>query len=371
MKKHNDLIQLLCFSLFIALFAVLLLVLPSRSFSETENRVLAGTPDFSLSAFFSGDFGSDFERWITDQFPFRDSWVSLKARAERLSGKTENNGVFFCGEETLMNRFPEPDERSLDSALDALRALSEHADCPVYLSLIPSSAAVWPERLPAHADTADEPALIKRLYSSCGVNTIDTLSALKAHADEDIFYRTDHHWTTLGAYYAYAAAAGAMGLSPVPLSEFTPETVSDSFYGTIYSSSGVRWLPPDSIQRFVPDAGAAVTKYEGPDEISVPVYDAEKLGMKDKYSYFFGGNTPRMVIRTGQEGGRLLLIRDSYSDCELPFFFAHFSEIHVLDLRYYRQSVAEYIRANGFDGILVNYGLSDFVSDSSVFLMGC
>ena len=270
-----------------------------------------------------------------------------------------------------MNRFDAPTEKSLNDVIDALHRLSENTDTDVYLNLIPSSAAIWADRLPNNANTADQLSLIRRLYASCGVNTIDCYSALSAHSNEAIFYRTDHHWTTLGAYYAYAAAIKALGGTPTPLSDFLPETVSDEFYGTIYSSSGVRWLPPDSIQRFVPADGVSVTKYEGTEELDTAVYHTEQLSRKDKYSYFFGGNTPRMVIHTGNAGGKLLLVRDSYSDCELPFFFAHYSEIHVLDLRYYRQSLSDYIASDNFEAVLVNYGLSNFVSDSSVFLLGC
>jgi hypothetical protein len=144
--------------------------------------------------------------------------------------------------------------------------------------------------------------------------------------------------------------------------------VTDSFYGTAYSSSGVRWLGPDRIERWVGAEG--VSLFRGPEETPAPVYAEDKLETKDKYAYFLGGNTPSLIIRTGNGGGRLLVIRDSYSDCELPFFFAHYGEIHVLDLRYYRQSVQDYVRENRIDRILVNYSLSTFVSDPSVYLMG-
>lgn len=85
---------------------------------------------------------------------------------------------------------------------------------------------------------------------------------------------------------------------------------------------------------------------------------------------FLGGNTSRLIIRTGHSGGRLLVIRDSYADCEMPFFFEHYAEIHLLDLRYFRQSVSDYAKEGGFDAILVTYSLADFVTDTSVFLMG-
>ena len=368
MKRFSDLTQILVFLLFLALGLVLLIVLPRRSFSEQENRVLAQPPRFRLADLASGAFTQGVEDCITDQFPLRDSWISLKSRTERALGKTENNNVFFCREDTLITRFPQPEEKTVEAAVQAVNTLTEGVDARVFLALIPSSAAVWSGRLPANAVTADQEALIRRIYGEAECPAADILSALLDHREEAVYYRTDHHWTTLGAYNGYAATARAMGFVPGEKSQYRPETVTEDFYGTVYSSSGVRWVKPDSISRWVDPAGVSV--YREDSKEPSPVYAEEKLAVKDKYAYFFGGNTPRMVIKTGNGGGRLLVLRDSYSDCELPFFFAHYSEIHVLDLRYFRKSVREYAEANAIDDILINYSLSTFLSDPSVFLLG-
>ena len=368
MKKLADWLQTGVFLLFLVLGLLLLLLLPDREFSEQENRYLAKPPRFRFSALLSGDFTRDAEDCITDQFPLRDGWISLKSRTERALGKTENNNVFFCREDTLITRFDPPEESAVTGALRAVNALAENTEARVFLALIPSSAAVWADRLPPNANTADQEALIRRIYQDAKAETADILSALLTHREEEVYYRTDHHWTTLGAYYGYAATALAMGLDPTPRESFHPVTVTEDFYGTVYSSSGVRWVAPDTITRWTDGQGVRVYR-DGAEEAS-PVYAEEKLELKDKYSYFFGGNTPRMVIRTGNGGGRLLVLRDSYSDCELPFFFPHYSEIHVLDLRYWRQSVRQYAEDQGIDDILVNYSLSTFLSDPSVFLLG-
>ena len=368
MKRISDLTQILAFLLFLALGLILLIVLPRRAFSEQENRVLATPPPFRFSDLVSGAFTRGVEDCITDQFPLRDGWISLKSRTERALGKTENNNVFFCREDTLITRFPQPEDKAVDSAVRAVNALAEAAKARVFLALIPSSAAVWSDRLPANANTADQEALIRRIYGEAECSRVDILSLLLAAREEEIYYRTDHHWTTLGAYYGYAATARAMGLTPTPKDRFQPVTVAEDFYGTVYSSSGVRWVRPDSISRWVDPEG--VTLYREDSEEPSPVYAEEKLAVKDKYAYFLGGNTPRLVIETGGDGGKLLVLRDSYSDCELPFFFPHYSEIHVLDLRYFRRSVREYAEENAIDDILINYSLSTFLSDPSVFLLG-
>ncbi len=369
-KKSGALPLILCFTLFLLAGILLHLLLPDRKFSENENRYLEPAPKLSWKALFSGSFTRDFEKYITDEFPFRDRWLDLKSRTERLCGKTENNGVFFGKNDTLISRFKEPSASAVEGCIRAVNALAAASDAPVYLALIPSAAEVWSDRLPRHADTADQAALIRRIYDGVEAETVDVLGALETHREEDIYYRTDHHWTTLGACYGYAATAEAMGLSPASPDSFTPETVSASFYGTVYSSSGVRWVKPDRMEIFVPAEGVTLTRYDSPEGAVSPVYDLAKLETKDKYSMFLGGNTSRLTIDTGHEGMKLLVLRDSYADCELPFFFRHCSEIHVLDLRYFRQSVSAYLAENDFDAVLVTYSLADFVADTSVLLMG-
>ncbi len=370
MKKKTNWVQAAVFSLFILVLALLFLILPDREFSEQENRYLTKAPAFSFASLFEGKFTESFESYSSDQFPMRDGWIGLKSAFERALGKTENNGVYFCAKDTIITRFDEPNEMLLESNIAAVNGLAEKTDAAVYLSLIPGAVSIWADRLPANAPNADQAALIGRIYGEVSCGTVDTYAALAAHAEEEIFYRTDHHWTTLGAYYGYAALMEALGLSPAPKESFTPRVESESFYGTVYSSSGVRWVKPDSIQIYVPAGEACLTRYDTAEGTESPVYDMGKLETKDKYSMFLGGNTSRLTIRTGSEGGKLLVIRDSYADCELPFFFDHYAEIHVLDLRYYRQSVSAYALEGGFDAILVTYSLADFVTDTSVFLMG-
>ena len=370
MKKKTNWVQAVVFSLFILVFALLFLILPDREFSEQENRYLTKAPAFSFASLFEGKFTESFESYSSDQFPLRDGWIGLKSAFERALGKTENNGVYFCAEDTIITRFDEPNEALVAANVAAVNGLAEKTEAAVYLSLIPGAVSIWADRLPPNAPNADQAALIGRIYGEVSCGTVDTYAALAAHAEEEIFYRTDHHWTTLGAYYGYTALMEALGLSPAPKESFTPRVESESFYGTVYSSSGVRWVRPDRIETWVSDEGITVTNYDGGQAAPGLVYDRSKLEVKDKYAMFFGGNTPLLTIETGAAGKpKLLLLRDSYSDSELPFLFAHFSEIHVMDLRYYKQSVVKYIEEHGIDTVLVNYSLANFTSDNTVFMM--
>lgn len=355
------------FVAFLGGFLLLNIALPDRTFSDMENRNLAGKPALSLGSVFSGRFESDAESYVTDQFALRDHWIALKAYAERLLGKRENNGVYICSD-TLIERIDEPDADRLAANLSAVNRFAENSAVPVYFTLIPSAAEIWRDKLPAGAPRCDERALIERLAAETQAVSIDTLSALSAHSDEALYYRTDHHWTSLGALYGAQALLDGMGIETCA-ADSAPVRVADAFYGTLYSRSGARYIKPDGIDVYVPGGEITVTHIEGEKEVVTGLYDAEKLAVKDKYAFFMGGNQPLAVVRTGNEGKKLLLIRDSYADCEIPFLCGAFSEIHALDLRYYRDSLSAYIEENGIDCVAISYSLRSFVGDTNLFFL--
>ena len=244
--------------------------------------------------------------------------------------------------------------------------LAEKTDIPVYLGLIPTAAEVWKDRLPHGADSADQSALLKEARGT-GAVWADIAGALAAHSEEPVFYRTDHHWTSLGAYYGYTALLEAMGETPLPLGE--AETVSDDFYGTLYSSSGVHWVAPDTIERYVREDAVTVEDVYGGGKHGL--YVDSFLEEKDQYASFLGGNQPLYIVRNSAASSdkKLLLVRDSYSDSLAPFLCRHFAEIHLLDLRYNKTSVAQYAADMGADGIAVLYSVDNFMKDAdAVFL---
>lgn len=375
MSKRYCIFLSALFCAFLAVFLVAGAVSPDQSFSQLENRTLQQLPTPTVETVLNGKFMSDFETYTTDQFPGRDAWVDLKARTEKAMGKQENNSVYFCKEDTLITRFDTPDAQNVANNLSYVDQFAQKAGVPVYFSLIPGAAEIWSDRLPEGAPNASQTDLLTQAQAATQANWYDTYPSLWAHRDEDIFYRTDHHWTSLGAYYGYTALADAMGLEPVPLSEYAKTTVSTAFYGTVFSSSGVRWVRPDVIDTYVPDDGITVTSYTydkngNPVEEPRQLYDKSFLAVKDKYAMFLGGQQSLGVIRTGREGPKLLLIRDSYTDSLAPFLTAHYSEIHLIDLRYYKLSVADYIKQNGIDAAVVLYSVPNFVTDSNLVWLG-
>ena len=372
MNKKYCIFLTILFSLFIGGILVGSLLAPDQEFSELENRYLQTPPKLSLENLESGKFMEDAEDYVNDHVIGRDFWVALKAWSERLSGKQENNGVYFGKEDTLLNRLDEPDYDTLMTSAGYVNDLVYNLNVPVYFGIIPSSTEIWSDRLPAGAPTADEKTIIDDLYDTVQTFTIDMYSALEEHKDEEIYYRTDHHWTSLGAYYGYTALMEAMGMEAVPLDESAKVTVSDSFYGTTFSTSGVRWVAPDHIDRYISGDGVKVTGYPEGSPVESSLYVDSYLDKKDKYSSFLGGNQPLCVIETEHtDAPKVLVIRDSYSDSLAPFLTQSFSEIHLFDTRMNKTSIKAYVEENDIDQVVVLYSISNFISSSKdMFLLG-
>lgn len=360
------------FCLFLGGLLVWHVLLPDRERSDVENRTLVRFPEFSWENLKDGSFTEGVEEYFADQFPLRDQWTGLKARTEQLLGKREFNGVYLCGH-ALISRVDPPQGGLEEKNLSYVSRLAERTGCPVYLGLIPSAAEIRRADLPKGAESWDQAAFIARTEELEGVEPIEFLTALRDHAGENIFYRTDHHWTTLGAYYGYAALMEALGRGEEVLEQetFEPwiEYHADEFQGTLYSQSGVHWLPPDAIEFWVPDEGFEVTSWRDGTPAKAALYDLNKLQTKDKYSAFLGGNQPLCVIKNPEGEGRLLVIRDSYSDAMAPFLALHFGEVHLLDPRYYRYSAADYAEENGLDAIAVVYSVPNFITDRNLVLL--
>ena len=376
MKKRSSWVQIIIFSAYIVLFFALFLIFPDKVFSERENRELTQAPALTFDSLISKKFSTKFESYASDQFPFRDSWTTMKAGCEIGIGKEENKGVYLCKGDTLIEAYETPDHKQLETNIGAVKSFAENSAVPVYFALIPSNSEIHSDIIPKNAPNDSETSVIDYCYANSGATNIDVKAALTAHSGEYIFYRTDHHWTSLGAYYGYETLMKAMGYTPSPLSDITPQTVSDKFYGTVYSKSGISWVKPDSIEIYAPqDASTEVINYSTGEAVKGTMYDKSFLNKKDKYSMFMGGNTPLVKITTkNTDAPKLLILRDSYTDSLLPFLQSNFSEIDVMDLRYYKtqlmeSSVSDYVKDNGIDEVLVCYSVYNFGTDTNVFML--
>ncbi len=362
MKKIN-LIMCIMFSLFIGGFFVYNIILPDSDFSPLENRTLSEMPEFSLEDLFSGEFTADYETYITDQFAFRDNFVEIKSTTERLLGKTENNGVYIGTDNRLIDKFPDPDLKNIENNINSINnfiTLVDSINVEVFTTIFPMQNDIYADYLPNNAPTFSEKDVIESAETQIE-NFVNVYDTLYEHRDEYIYYYTDHHHTSLGAYYSYVDIMNAMGKTPMELPEKT--TVTEDFNGTIFSKSGVRYAPSDSIDIYTENLPIIIEDQDGTREALL--YDMSQLETNDKYAMFLGGNHPIVTIE-GKGDGNLLIIKDSYTNSIVPFMTENFANIHIIDLRFMRLPASDYILQNNIDTVLIAYSVSNFELDKNL-----
>lgn len=360
-----------CFLATILALSVANALAPDRAFSGAENRVLEQKPPFSLRALLLDDPGwtMQYETYFTDQFVWRDMWVGAKAASERAAGKTENGGIYFAADDYLIEK--PAAITALDVNLKSIDRFASEAGVPVYAALLPNSICVYDALLPRYAANGAQEKVIEDAYARLtNVSAIPLAPTMRAHSDEAIYYRTDHHPTSLGAYYAYTALAPTLGFEPSSLDDYTRERVSESFYGTTRARSGAWWVRPDTIELFSNGGDFTLTTFEGAEATTQNgVFVRENLAKQDQYTVFLGGNHPQQIIEQDAAGKKLLLIKDSFAHCIAPFLAAHYQKIHLLDMRYYRASVQDYIEENGIDEVLILYSVHNFETDRNMVFL--
>ncbi|MGC6587835.1 DHHW family protein [Paenibacillus sp. Dod16] len=367
---ENKLLALLLL-LFISVIAVLHLLAVDRSFSESENRMLKQLPHLSLKALLSGDFTADFEKYVSDQFVFRDFWIGAKTDADRLLGKKESNGVYLGTDGYLIQDVIPPAEEDVREKLEAIHSFDQATtEMNKYVMLVPTAAALYKDKLPKYAIIGDQEAYLKKVkqWLNPNIRFIDVFPSLYAARDQPIYYKTDHHWTTKGAYIAYLELCRQMGLTPQEEEEFNIQQVTDVFYGSLYSKSGFRHVQSDRLELYMSkDQEKYTVTYVDEEKTTDSLYAMEQLLRKDKYAVFLNGNHARIHIKTANPSDRkLLVVKDSYANSLIPFLIKHFSEIHVVDLRYYDEDLASFVNEQGIQDMLLLYNANTFFEDPSI-----
>ena len=368
-KRVYITVGLLFFVLLFSFCGIELLIRDVK-FSENENRMLAQKPDNSIGNISSGRFMDQYEEYKADQFPGRDFWVQLKTLTDSFSGKREENGVFDGKNDYLMETIKVPDSQGLKDTLGAIKNFQErYSEIKMNVMLVPNATNVLKKELPAFAVTADQSALLKEVRNTLGTdfNWIDTEKTMKTHKEENIYYRTDHHWTSLGAYYAFQDAAASLGIAEEELVEMEPYGVSNTFNGTLSAMSGYRIGYKEPMYVYLPKgetASKTVVNYVEEQKKSVSLYDMDKLEKKDKYGMFLGGNHGLIHIKTVTEKtDRLLVIKDSYANCFIPFLTPYYREIVVVDPRYYTGDMEKLMEDNKITSVLFLYNANTFFED--------
>ena len=362
-----------------ALFLGAVLHKPTE-FSETENRYLGQRPKLTTAKLLDGSFMKDYETFITDQFPERSFFMGVKTAAERLRGRADDNGVYFGKEGYLFGKYDgalfesETAENNISAVAEFVKLYGDKFGKEHFrIALAPSSSEILKDKLPANAPVYNQTGFIDKVKREAGEDyVIDLGENLKKHADEYIYFRTDHHWTTLGAYYGYEAIAAGLGLEVQPLEKLKGETVSNDFLGTYDSkvNTGITGgVEADSITIY---SSAEIDKAgmmwdNDKDKSFDSIYKMDALKGKDKYTVFFGGNHSVTDIKTENKTGKtLLIIKDSFAHNLAPFLIKDYDRIIMLDLRYFNKSLKKYLTENEITDLLVLYSTPDFAEDANI-----
>lgn len=366
------------------MFAILVLVLSvinlfsgTKTVSETENRELAQKPEVTAEAVGNGTYAKQYQEYFNDQFVFRDSWIRLKTGFDRLLGKVEENGVYIGKDGYLIEKFERPDQKILNNTLNAMTNLKEkYPDITHYAMIVPTASEILKDKLPALALTADQETYIEKVYqilSEEGITTVNVGDTLKKATNQQLFYKTDHHWTTSAAYLAFQRFAETAELDASAVT-YEKLTVTDQFQGTLSAKSGCRTGVKEEVDVFLPKKNenttqeqvSSIIEYTDEQKKTGSFYDTDKLDQRNAYEVFFGGNHGLLKIKTPTtENKRLLVLKDSYANCFLPFLAPYYREIVVVDPRYYYGDLEELMKTESINEVLYLYSADTFFADTS------
>lgn len=332
--------------------AVALTFFPSARYSAQENRNLADLPQFEVAALTSGAYTAALDTYATERFPFRHTMRGARALYQLVNGRGEVGDTVLCTDGSLSRKITVNERiwRKNTAGLKRLQArLGERLTVAVAPCRIEARAVV----LPPFFEGEDYAPYWEELAEST-----QNLITFQDFSDDALWYRTDHHWTTTGAYLAYCRLGEALEYTPFGVEAFTIEQAGTSFYGTTDAAAGIPFIKPDTIHlyRFVGDTEKAVKI----DEKAPPFegfYDFEKFQTRDGYGVFFGGNYARLSIESKVPQRRLLVLKDSFANALLPFLSLHFDVVAV-DPRYATQNDLD----EEFDATLLLCGMQTLAS---------
>lgn len=382
MKNLHKKIMIVLFALFMLAMPILTLVFLSpekQPFSENENRYLAQFPKFSFESYKNKKFMEGFDDWISDRFVGREQWIEFKNSSDRAIGKTEINGVFIEND-MMMEAWKSYDQTIYDKNLKAINKFAEnHENIPIYFMLVPNAQEIYKNNLPAFAPVENQKKFIDNFYAELSgfEGTVDVYSALKEKSENSyIYYRTDHHWTSYGAFLAYQAAAPVLGYESYPYSAFEIEHASHDFRGTLFSKTLDFNVTPDIIDYYTVAKGepeVKVSVYDKPDNSTGKIiyknYDSmyfrDFLDVKDKYSSFLGQNSPLVTVEnpSAKSEKSLLVIKDSYAHSLVPFLSKEYKKVTMIDLRYINADFQIIAPLEDYDQLLFMYNVITFSQD--------
>lgn len=361
-------------AIFFLLPMILLLgsvVSPDRESSQRENRNLTQLPKLTAASLFSGDYMTRFEKYMSDQVVGRDGFVAAKTFLNRATGKTEQNGVYIGEDGWLFEEPSKYDDEKVSETIDAIRSFCEECEIENQMFVLaPNSSEIVADKLPKHLSFESQENQIQKIYSRLPekINCIDAEGALKNGGNpEKLYYKSDHHWTSSGAKSVFDTVAKSWELD-VDSVNYQTYALSDSFFGTLSSSSGI-YDNSDVIEAIIPEnsAGTYIVLNSSQKTKSVSMFDLSKLENGNQYEVFLGGNFSKLTITTtSNTENKLLIFKDSYANCMLPMLTPFFKEIVVVDARYFTDDIRAVVNDGEFTHMMFLYNVNTFLEDTSL-----
>lgn len=343
---------------------------PVLEYSELENRYLQKFPKFTLSGLLDGSYMEDIENYLNDHFIGRNGLVKLKAGLEFATGKQENNGVYVCDDDYLIEKPADYNEKIIGNNVAAVNALNDVGRYDVTVAIVPPAYEVMKDHLPEHVYQDTIPkfnSYIEKSFAETDVYNVDVTEDMRKYKEDYLYYRTDHHPTSNGAFIIYNKLGDALNYTPLKGSDFKVSEVTREFYGTTYSKA-LKYVSPDIITDYKPlETARFKVKFPYEKKEADSMYFPEHLAKKDKYSYFLDGNHALTVIESPNKNGKSLAVfRDSYANCTVPMIANHYETVHMIDLRYYNDDIIAYLSENDIEEVLFLYSSQTFMTDESI-----
>ncbi|WP_297518423.1 DHHW family protein [uncultured Clostridium sp.] len=336
-----------------------------KVFSEIENRYLETKPSITSDKVLSGEYAKSYEEYINDNFIGRDYFINLKSISESLQLKLENNSIVYGKHGYMSEKFTQINKEILISNVEAVKNFKENNGENIDLMLVPYGASILRDYYPDNLGLINEISVIEKINEYIGTkNSVGILESLLDNKEDYIYYKTDHHWTSYGAYLAYVEFCEKNKIEDKVDIKSLNENKIEGFLGTFYSKSKLYNADKDTLSYYdMPNLKMKIGdgEWEG-------IYKVENLKKRDKYSVFLDGNHSKTIIKNSENknGKKLLLLKDSFANSFVPFIASNYEEVHIIDLRHYTYKLSEYMKENKFDNVLCLYSLINFSKDRTV-----
>ena len=363
--KNFEKITSIIISIIVLSFSIVFFMVDKKEFSESENRYLEKFPKYSLASLKRGNYIASLETYLSDHFLLRNQMIGVKTETLKLIGRNYINGVYLGSDGYLLEEFK--GLSNIDKITNIVNNFKEKVDVKMSFLLIPTSTSINSDKLPIYAINEDEEQVIEKFYNNLKIDSINVYDILNQNKNYQLYYKLDHHYTTYGAYFTYLEFCNHNNLKPHLLDEYKITEVTNSFYGTLYSKTNDYSLKSDSIYTFDLNNKFKV-EYKDTNVITDTLYSKVYLEKKDKYSYFLDNNHSLIEITNESidNNHSILLIKDSFANSFIPFIANHYKYVYVIDPRYYKESISNYIKENKIEEVIFLYNIGTINNDLGI-----